>query len=241
MNVLVLGASSAVGAGVAEAFSPGNRLLLTGRDASRLGRAAERCRAAGASAVSCLAWDLRKGPGDLGRAALDWRPELLINAASATSRLRDDRIDPAEMDGILSVDLTAPLDLVRAVLPEPGGRPLGVVFISSFLSVVRSPGREIYGSLKRVHEMALQGLADSRPDLRLLIVRVSKRIPTDMGSPEAGRLGAAVLKGYREGKQVIYHGVSGRLAMAIHGIHPALYGLASGAERRLRERPRKVL
>ncbi len=236
MNVLVLGASSAVGAGVAEAFSPGNRLLLTGRDASRLERAAERCRAAGASAVSCVAWDLRNGPGDLGQAAVDFRPDLFVNAASATSRLRDDRIDPAGMDGLLAVDVAVPLDLVRALLPELGGRPFGVIFISSFLSAVRSPGREIYGSLKRVHETALRGMADSRPGLRLLIVRVSKRIPTDMGSPEAGRLGAAVRKGYFEGGRVMYHGVAGRLAEALYGFQPFLFSLAVRIDRFLHGR-----
>jgi len=231
MNVLVLGASSAVGAGVAEAFSPGNRLLLTGRDAFRLGRAAERCRAAGASAVSGMAWDLRKGVGELGRAASGWRPDLVVNAASATSRLRDGRIDPAEMEGLLAVDLKTPLDLVRSLLPERGGRPFGVVFISSILSAVTSPDREIYGALKRIHEISLRGLAASRPDLRLLIVRVSRRIPTDDKSPEADRLGAAVLKGYLEGKRLIYHGTAGRLAEACCNLTPRLFSLAVGIER----------
>lgn len=240
MNVLVLGASSAVGAGVAEAFSPGNRLFLTGRDASRLGRAAERCRAAGASFVDELAWDLRNGPGGLKEAAVRWRPDLVINAASAASRLRDHQIADDDLAGLFSVDLASPLDVIRAVLPERGGRSVGVVFISSILSAVKSPDREIYGALKRIHERTLEGLAASRPDLRLLIVRVSKRIPTDGWSPEADRLGAAVLKGYLEGKRLIYHGNGGRLAMALYSVQPALFGLGLKAARRVRERPRKA-
>lgn len=231
MNVLVLGASSAVGAGVAEAFSPGNRLLLTGRDASRLGRAVERCRAAGACDVSGVAWDLRKGIGELGSAARGFRPDLVINAASATSRLRDDQVAPGEMEGHLAVDLTVPLDLVRSLLPDQVGRPFGVVFISTVLSAVRSPGREIYGSLKRVHEKALLGLSADRPDFRLLIVRVSKRIPADAESIEARKLGRAVLKGYLEGKRFMYHGVAGRLAKALYGFHPILFSLAVRAGR----------
>jgi hypothetical protein len=161
------------------------------------------------------------------RAAAD----LVINAASATSRLRDEKIQLAEMDGILAVDLTVPLDLVRRLLPDPGGRSFGVVFVSTFLSVVRSPGREIYGSLKRVHEKALEGLSAARPDLRLLIVRVSKRIPADAESPAARELGAAVLKGYLEGRRVLYHGAAGRLAMALYGFHPFLYSLAVKIDR----------
>jgi hypothetical protein len=138
------------------------------------------------------------------------------------------------MEGLLAVDLTAPLDLVRALLPVPGGRPFGVVFISSFLSMVHSPGREIYGSLKRIHEKALLSMASSHPDLRLLIVRVSKRIPVDSESLEARELGAAVLKRYLEGRRVMYHGATGRLAMALYVFQPFLFSLAVRMGRFLR-------
>ena len=226
MNILVLGASSAIGAGVAESFSSGNRLFITGRDASRLRRAADRCRAAGASLVVEMTWDLRRGSGDLKDAAVGWRPDLVINAASAASRLRDHQVAADDMEGILAVDLAVPLDVIRAVFPERESRPVGVVFISSILSVVKSPDREIYGALKRIHERALQGLAAARPDLRLLIVRISKRIPTDGESPETGRLGTAVLNGYREGKRVIYHGAGGRLMEALFNFQPLLFASA---------------
>ena len=102
---------------------------------------------------------------------------------------------------MLAVDLAAPLDVIRAVISDRDGRPVGIVFISSFLSIVRSPDREIYGALKRVHERVLQGLAASQPGLRLMIVRISKRIPPEGESAEAGRLGSAVLKDTGRGNE----------------------------------------
>ncbi len=242
MNVMVLGASSAVGAGVAEAFSPGNRLLLTGREESRLGLVADRCRACGASRVDVIAWDLRRGSGELKNAARELRPDLIINAASAASRLRDPLVPAGELEGVVAVDLLAPLDLVRSVLADRGSRPrpVGIVFISSFLAAVESPDRAIYGALKRIHEKALEGMAAELPDLRLLIVRVSKRIPVAGDGPEARKLGAAVQRGYLSGKCIMYHGVTGRLAAALYRIQPALFELAVKASRRVRDRGRKV-
>lgn len=225
MNILVFGATSAVGAGVAESFSPGNRLFLTGRNASRLRCAAERCRRAGASDVIERVRDLGEGPGDLRKEAVEWRPDLIVNAASASSRLRDDAIAAEDLERIVAADLTAPLDVIRAVLSERGGGQVGIVYISSFLSVVFSPDRAIYGALKRIHERVLLGLAASQPELRLMIVRVSKRIPTEGESGEAVRLGSAVLEGYREGKRMMYYGVTGRLAMTLFQIQPSLFSL----------------
>jgi NADP-dependent 3-hydroxy acid dehydrogenase YdfG len=236
MNVLVLGASSAVGAGTAESFSPGSRMLLTGRDPSRLRRASDRCRAAGAAEVVEMPWDLRRGAGDLREAAVRFRPDLVINAASASSRLRDHQINDEDMEGILSVDLSAPLGLLRALLSEGGGRPFGVVFISSICAAVRNPGREIYGTLKRLHEKTLLRLAASEPALRLLIVRVSKRIPVDGESPETARLGRAVRDGYRGGKRLLYYGPAGRLMVALFHIHPLLYATGSRMSRFLHGR-----
>jgi NADP-dependent 3-hydroxy acid dehydrogenase YdfG len=226
MNVIVLGASSAIGAGVAEAFSPGNRLLVTGRDIPRLRRSADRCRAEGASHVVEVACDLRHGSGELEKTAQVWQPDLIINAASATSRLRDHQISIGEMMGIIAADLLTPFELIQAVLANRGSRPVGILFISTMLSVVKSPDREIYGALKRIHEKILLGMAASQPDLQLLIVRISKWIPPDVESMETKKLGLAVLDGYRGGKQVLYYGFPGRVMTALYYAQPLLFGLA---------------
>jgi len=234
MNVLVFGASSSVGASVAESFSPGNNMFLTGRDASGLRRAAQRCKRAGASDVAEMVWDLGKGSGDLGKEAVRWCPDIIVNAASASSRLQDDKIAAEELEKIVATDLTVPLDVIRAVLSDRRGDQVGIVYISSFLSVVLSPDRAIYGALKRIHEKVLLGLAASHPGVRLMIVRVSRRIPIEGESREAKRLGAAVLEGYRKGKRTMYHGVSGKLGMLLFYFQPAFFRLGVKLDRLMR-------
>ena len=59
MNVLITGASSGIGAAVAEACARrGDRLFLCGRDAARLLAVAEKCRAAGAADVQAETVDV---------------------------------------------------------------------------------------------------------------------------------------------------------------------------------------
>ena len=234
MNVIVLGATSAIGGGIAEAFSPGNRLLVTGRDISRLKRSADRCKAEGASHVVEVACDLRHGSDELEKSAVDWQPDLIINAASATSRLRDHQISIEDMGSILTADLLTPFEVIQSVLANRDSRPVGILFISTMLSVVKSPDREIYSALKRIHEKVLLGLAASQPDLRLMIVRISKWIPPDVENPETKKLGLAVLNGYREGKQVLYYGFPGRLMTTLYYSQPLLFDLAVRVSRILR-------
>ena len=234
MNILVFGASSSIGASVAESFSPGNQMFLTGRDASGLKATARRCRRAGALNVVEMVWDLGKGSGDLGKEAVGWRPDIIVNAASASSRLRDDGIAAEELEKIVATDLTVPLDVIRAVLSDRRDDLIGIVYISSFLSVVLSPDRAIYGALKRIHEKILLGLAASQPKVRLMIVRISKKISVEEESGEAGRLGAAVLEGYRRGKKTMYHGISGRLGMFLFYVQLILFALGVKLNRLIR-------
>jgi len=138
------------------------------------------------------------------------------------------------MGSILAAELSTPFEVVQSVFANRDGRPVGILFISTMLSVVKSPDREIYGALKRIHEKVLMGLAASQPDLRLLIVRISKWIPPDAESPETKKLGSAVLDAYRGGKRVLYYGFPGRLATALYYAQPLLFDLAVRVKRALR-------
>ena len=80
-SVLITGASSGIGAALAEAYAePGRRLSLFGRDTIRLEAVAERCRAAGAEA-GVFAVDVTE------------RTELAARMAEAVAGLPDQRLD----------------------------------------------------------------------------------------------------------------------------------------------------
>ncbi|MGH9665103.1 MAG: SDR family NAD(P)-dependent oxidoreductase, partial [Bryobacteraceae bacterium] len=235
MNVLVLGATSVIGAHVAEAFAHGNDLLLTGRDANRLRQAGARCRAAGASSVIEAEFDLRQGLAGLDAAPSEWTPDVIVNAASSTSRLRDDAIPAGDLSSAVAVDLLAPLDLIRSLAGRRCGRQTRVVFISSVLAAVPSPRRLIYGSLKRIHEEALAALARSEPGVTVLIARLAKVISPDYPSRDAARFASAVRRSFDEGKVNMSFGVSGRLMTGLFLLQPAVFHLAVKSIRIVRQ------
>jgi len=239
VNILVLGASSVIGSEIAAALSPGHTLLLAGRDPGRLCQAAGLCRCAGAHEAIELPCDLERGSAALVEALGGRAVDVVVNAASATSRLRDDDIDPAEWSAYLRVELSAPLELVAA-LAARRSTPLVVVYISSILAVTPSPNRQIYGGLKALHEAALRRMARATGRLDVRIVRVGTIIDADRRTPRASALGRAVRTALDRGRPVVTYGASGRALAAAHRIHPLLFAAVVRAvriARRLR-RPR---
>ncbi|HWB83042.1 MAG TPA: SDR family oxidoreductase [Bryobacteraceae bacterium] len=226
MNVLVLGATSVIGAHVAEAFAPGNDLLLAGRDRARLHQAAERCRAAQAASVVETAMDLREGVANFLAEISGLLPDVIINAASATSRLRDDSIPADELAGVITVDLLAPLELIRSLIAERSGEKTRIVFISSVLASVPSPRRVIYGNLKRMQEESLLALARSNSAVQVLIARLAKPIPPDQPSRDAIRFAAAVRHAFDKGETKMSFGLSGRLMNGLFWLQPAVFHIA---------------
>lgn len=233
MKVLVLGASSAIGNSIAARFAPGNRLLLTGRNETRLNDAAVRCRAAGGEA-DVLRADLAADADATLDAAVDFAPDVIVNAVCATSRLRDGAITPGDLPVHVTVDLVEPVRIVSALLGAARGRDVGVVFVSTILAVVHSPRRAVYGGLKAVHEQCLRTLVEAHPGARLLIVRVATPVDRRGSSRRGEALGAAVRKAFDDRRATLTYGAAGRVLWAMYWTQPALFRLVVEALRRLR-------
>lgn len=233
-NILVLGASSAIGGEIAAAFAPGNNLLLVGRNEVKLEDAAQRCILARANRVVRFPADLSGSNTEVIRAATKWDVDLIINAASATSRLLDTDVDIDAFSQYVAVDLLAPIELIRALLSACGDRVVNVVYVSTILAVVRSPRRVIYSSLKVLHERALQKLAGARPRMRLMVVRVATVIPADRRSRQAEKLGMAVRRSFDRGRHVLLFGTTGRLLRLLYYTQPLVFGLVVELRRKVR-------
>jgi len=115
---LITGASSGIGAAYAQALATDHDLILVARRVDRLADAAEKLRASGA-AVELLPADLatlggvsivadRLGAGDV---------RLLVNNAGAGGYGPFAQVDPSEVDRLLRLNGTAPIELARAALP----------------------------------------------------------------------------------------------------------------------------
>jgi short-subunit dehydrogenase len=145
-RVLLTGATGGIGHAIARTLhARGAHVVLSGRRGDVL----EGLRAELGSRVEVIEADLTKGE-DVIRLAREAAPVhvLVANAAlPATGAL--DTFAPEEIDHALNVNLRAPMQLTRALLPEMVERASGhVVLVSSISGKVATPYSSVYCATK---------------------------------------------------------------------------------------------
>jgi short-subunit dehydrogenase len=145
-RALVTGATGGIGGAVARALhGRGARVLLTGRREALL----EELRASLGECAEVLAADLaeRDGPARLAEAA--GAVDVLVANAALPASGRVEDFEPDEIDRALDVNLRAPIQLTRALLPGMLERGRGhVVLVSSLSGKVASPRSGLYSATK---------------------------------------------------------------------------------------------
>ncbi len=147
---LVTGGSSGIGAAAARALAAaGARPLIAGRDPARLQAVAQE------TGGLALAADLAAadGPAELAGAALDAaRPggiDLLVNNAGIGWAGPVDEMTSEQAARLIAVDLTAPIQLTRLLVPAMVARGHGhIVFVSSIAGATGVRGEAVYSAAK---------------------------------------------------------------------------------------------
>ncbi|HMJ97463.1 MAG TPA: SDR family NAD(P)-dependent oxidoreductase [Thermoleophilaceae bacterium] len=169
---LVTGATGGIGNAIARAlYERGARVLLSGRRQDALGELA----ASLGERAEVLVADLaeRDAPTRLAEAA--GAVDVLVANAALPASGRVEDFDHEQIDRALDVNLRAPIQLTRALLPGMLERGRGhVVFVSSLSGKVASPRSGIYSATK----FGLRGFAAGlREDVEPSGIRVTVVFP----------------------------------------------------------------
>jgi uncharacterized protein len=214
-TVLLTGATGGIGRAIAHALDArGARLLLSGRRADAL----EQLRGSLGGEAECLPVDLAdpRGAAELvtGAGSVD---VLVANAGLPASGPLDD-FTPEQIDRALDVNLRAPMQLTRALLPPMVERRRGhLVFVSSLAGKAASVGSSLYSATK----FGLRGFAAGlREDLHGsgvgvtvvfpsfideagMFAETDVELPSWVGTRTPGHVAAAVVRGIERGRAEI--------------------------------------
>jgi short-subunit dehydrogenase len=145
-RALVTGATGGIGTAVARALHRrGATVVLSGRREELL----EELRASLGERAEVLPGDLAEGDGAARLAGAAGAVDVLVANAGLPASGRVDDFEPDEIDRALDVNLRAPIQLTRALLPGMLERSRGhVVLMSSLSGKVGSPRSAIYSATK---------------------------------------------------------------------------------------------
>jgi len=167
-RVIVTGAASGMGRGIAELFAAeGAALALFDRDASKL---AEAAKATGGQAHVCDVSDAAAVEASVGRAigalgGLDG----MVNAAGILVTKAFAELTLEDFNRMIGVNLVGPFNMIKAALPALAAAPSAtIVNVASASGYFPTPGISGYGATKGGLIMFAKGLAlDLGPKIRV--------------------------------------------------------------------------
>ncbi len=200
-TVLVTGASSGIGEGIArELAAAGATLLLGARRTDRLDALAQELRGRGAT-VATRRLDVTdradvEAFADAGRAAFG-RVDAIVNNAGIMPLSPLASLKVEEWDRMIDVNVKGVLYGIAAVLPEMTARGSGhVVNIASIGALAVSPTAAVYCATKFAVRAISDGLRQERRDIRVTCIHPGV-VESELASTITDRDAAELMEGYR--------------------------------------------
>ena len=151
-TAVITGATSGIGAAYAEAFArQGYSLILTGRRKEKIEAQAEKIRSACSVGVEVVLAELSEEAGiqKVLEAMRGKEIDVLVNNAGFGVAARYQDSDLQVMEQLAKVNVLAPMELIRSVLPDMIRHHSGTVInISSESAYLVMPGNSVYSGAK---------------------------------------------------------------------------------------------
>ena len=159
--------------------------------------------------------------------------DLVIDAASASSRYRDAEIEAQDIPRYVSADFLSRTAILDHLLRTQAIAP-AMILISTILTLIKSPGRTIYTAFKALHETYLTKIKNSRPGFNLMIVYVGTVIDTRSETNKPRKLASAVFRAFTKRKEKLFFGVGGIFLLVLFYFQPVLFYAVTVAQRKIR-------
>jgi len=224
MNILLLGASSIIGSSIAKRFANNNELFLLSTKGEKLEILKNELLGLGSQRVEIIEADLQS-PMNIIK-LIPTSIDMIINAASATARLKNNEINPHSYKYYTGVDLNSPLVILEHFLKKikkGENRQLYYIFINSVLSKIKSPDYSIYYSYKVLQQEYLNNFKREYWDtLKTINVIVGKKIDRNKESKKTINLAKKIQEAIKNNESEFIYGIDGKIIYYFSRISPLL-------------------
>jgi short-subunit dehydrogenase len=225
MKILILGASSTIGYSIVKSFAKNNMLFLLSTKGEKLETLKKEAIGLGCNSVKIVEANLQSPI--IVKSLLSESIDMIINAACASSSLKNDKIEPHHFKHYTEVDLSNPLVILEHFLKEKskqGENPkLYYIFINTILTKIQSPDYSIYYSYKTLQQEYMHSFQRSYSRiLKTINVIVGTRIDRKTESKKSIDLASRIQLAIEKNETEFIYGFEGKLIYMLYRVSPLL-------------------
>jgi short-subunit dehydrogenase len=225
MNILILGATSSIGKSVAKGFAKNNKLFLLSTKFEKVESLKKEILALGGADIKIIEASLESIINI--KEFIEGKIDMIINIASATSRLKNNNIDPHNNQFYTSVDLLNPLEILEHFLKENAkegkNQQLYYIFINTILSRIQSPDYSIYYSYKILQQEYMRSFQRKYGEiLKTINVIVGTQIDRSKENEKSINLTNRIKLAIQNNESEFIFGFEGKIIYMLYRISPLL-------------------